>query len=122
MKRREQVLVGICVVVVAATVWFVLAPAGGGGKTNLVPLEQAVSKTAASKLNVRKLRDEQTAIEPRVQARAYNKPADQLVPVVVGNLQAAAERSGIHLREVRPLRPKIVTDEMDPNAVKQAVT
>jgi len=119
MKRREQVMVGVCVVIVAGSLWFALAPAATGGKTNLVPLDQAIAKTKASKDNVRKLREDQIAIEPRVQAHAYDKPADQVVPIVVGSLQAAAERAGIHLREVRPLRPKTVTDAMDPNAVTQ---
>src|SRR2546425_10821173 len=103
MNKREQLLLGACGVVVAASVWFALSPSGGGGKTNLVPLEQAVAKTGQSRVNVRKLQEEQVAVEPRVKARAYNKAADQLVPVVVGNLQSAAERAGIHLREVRPL-------------------
>lgn len=117
MNKREQVLVGSCVVVLAGTAWFVLAPSGAASKTNLVPLDKARAATATSKINVRKLREEQVQIEPRVQARAYNKPADQLVPIVVGGLQSAAEKAGIHLREVRPLRAKIVTDEMDPKAV-----
>jgi len=122
VKRREQVLVGACVIIVAGSLWYVLSPSGGGGKTNLIPLEQARAKTAASKVNVRKLTDEQVATEPSVRARAYNKPADQLVPVVVGNLQTAAERAGIHLREVRPLRAKLVTDESDPKAAPQTQT
>jgi len=117
VKRREQVLLGVCVVIVAGSLWYVLSPSGSGGKSNLLPLDQAVTKTRTSRSNVRKLIDEQSATEPRVKARAYNKPADQLVPVVVGNLQTAAERAGIHLREVRPLRPKLVTDESDPKAV-----
>jgi hypothetical protein len=119
MKRREQVLLGVCGVVVAGSVWFALSPGPTASKTNLLPLNQARAKTAESKSNVRKLTEEKLAVEPRVKARAYNKPSDQLVPVVVGNLQAAAEKAGIHLREVRPLRPKLVTDESDPNAVPQ---
>ena len=122
MKRREQVLVGACVIVVAGSLWFALTPNVSGGKTNLVSLETAESKTKASQSNVRKLRDEQMAVEPTVNARAYTKPADQLVPIVVGDLQRAAERSGIHLREVRPLRAKPVTDESDPKVVAKAAT
>lgn len=120
MKRREQVLMGICAVVVAGSVWYALSPSSGGTKTNMVPLEQARARTAASRSNVRRLLDDRVKLEPRVEARAYNSPADKLVPVVVGNLQTAAARAGIHLREVRPLRPKLVTDESDPNIAPQA--
>ena len=114
MKRREQLMVGICVVVVAGALWLVLSPNGTTGKGNLIPLEQALSKTAASRVNARKLQEEQLAVEPRVKDHAYLNPADQLVPLVIRNLQLAADRAGIHLREVRPLRPKLVTDESDP--------
>jgi hypothetical protein len=120
MKRSEQMLIGVGIVVVAGSLWYALSPSGTGGKTNLVPLEQARVKTGASKANVRKLQDEKAALEPNVRARAYAKPSEQLVPVVVGNLQSAAERAGIHLREVRPLRPKLITDEMDPKAAPKA--
>lgn len=123
MNRREQVLVGVGAVVVAGSLWYALTPSGApGANANLLPLKQAVAKTAASKVNVRKLREEQSAVEPSVKVRAYNTPPEQLVPVVVGNLQAAADRAGIHLREVRPLRPKLVTDESDPKAVAQTTT
>ena len=122
MNKREQVLIGVAAVVLVGTVWYVLAPAGSASKTNLVSLEQAVLKKNESLSNARRLLDEQVAVEPRVKARAYNKAADQLVPVVVGNLQAAADRAGIHLREVRPLRAKIVTDESDPKAIEKAQT
>jgi len=120
MKRREQVLLGVGAIVVIGSVWLIFAPApGGGGKANHFSLEEAQKKTATSRANARKLEKEQVEVEPRVKERAYGKPADQLVPVVVGNLQAAAEHAGIHLREVRPLRPKLVTDESDPNAVQK---
>jgi hypothetical protein len=46
-----------------------------------------------------------------VQEHAYNKPVEQLVPLVIRDLQATAQRAGIHLREVKPLRPKQVTEE-----------
>ena len=120
MKKREQLLLGVGAIVVAVSLWLALSPPGGAGKTNLATLEQARLKTSNSHENVRKLRAEQVAVEPRVKARAYNKAADQLVPVVVGALQSAADRAGIHLREVRPLKPKIVTDESDPKAVQAA--
>ncbi len=115
-------LVGFCVVVVAGAIWFVLAPPPRGSKANLAPLKDALNKTVASKNNARRLREDQLAIEPQVKARAYDKPADQVVPIVVGSLQSAAERAGIHLREVRPLRAKIVTDEMDPKVVAKTTT
>ena len=122
MKRREQVLVGFCVVVVAASVWFALAPASSGTKANLVSLNEARRKTLESRNNAKKLQADKLAIEPQVKARAYDKPADQVVPIIVGNLQSAADRAGIHLREVRPLRSKIVTDEMDPKVVAKTTS
>src|SRR4051812_6692701 len=122
MKKSEQILIGVCGVVIAGTAWFLLAPQSGANKANLVPLSKAIADTETSKRNVIRLTEEQGEIEPRVLARAYKQPADQVVPVVVGNLQTAAERAGIHLREVRPLRPKIVTDEMDPKPTTKTKT
>src|SRR5258707_105058 len=107
MKKREQILLGACGIVVAGAVWFVLLPPDVVGKTNLVPLEQARTKTKESKANAQRLREEQAAIEPQIKARAYDKPADQLVALLVGSLQASAERAGIHLREVRPKRNQL---------------
>src|SRR3978361_1641083 len=103
MKRREQGLVVFGVVVVGASVWFATSGSGPVSKTKLVPLKQARATTQASQANVRKLQLEQNLVEPHVKARAYNKPAEQLVPIIVGNLQEAAKRAGIHIREVRPL-------------------
>ena len=122
MKKREQVLVGVMVVVIAGTLWFLFAPSGKANSANLVPLDKAKAQTTASQANVVKLVREEQVIEPRVKARSYDKPAEQLVPIVVAGLQTAAERAGIHLREVRPLRAKIVTDEMDPKAVPATKT
>lgn len=122
MKRREQVMVGACVVVIGGSLWFALSPSGTSSKTNLITLDQARAKTTESLSNVRRLRTEQTALEPTVKSRAYSDPANQLVPLVIGSLQSAAERAGIHLREVRPLRPKLVTDEGDPVTAARTTT
>jgi|SRR5579872_1241221 len=122
MKQRERVMVIGCVVVVAASLWFALSGNGAPRKTNLVPYDKALQQTAASKLNVRRLEQDEAVLKPRVASRSYNQPAEALVPIVVANLQTAADRAGIHLREVRPLRPKTVTDEQDPAAAPKSAT
>jgi hypothetical protein len=114
MNKRERNMLIVCVVFVAGALWFAFSSSGStAGKTNLITLEQARSKTAESKANARRLETEQELIEPRVIERAYNKPAEDLVPVLIRDLQATAQRAGIHLREVKPLRPKLVTDEAE---------
>lgn len=113
MNRREQVLVAVCVVFVGGSVWYALSGTPGA-KTNLVSYTEANRRKGEARANARKLTEDQAQIVPKIKARAYRKSPEDLVPIVVGNLQTTAEKAGIHLREVRPLRARLVTDESDP--------
>ena len=49
-------------------------------------------------------------MQPKIERAAYTEPPEELVPKVVRTLQSYAKDSGIHLREIKPLRTRRLGD------------
>lgn len=107
LNRRERVMVLVAVLFVLGAVILQLSP-GSGKTTNakLLTTDQAERQYRQDRNKYIAMGQEQDDLAPRLQKIAYDDSAEQLIPKVVRELQLIAEKSGVHLQEVRPLRPK----------------
>ncbi|HZO87600.1 MAG TPA: type 4a pilus biogenesis protein PilO [Chthonomonadaceae bacterium] len=106
LHKREQVLIVLCSVVVGAAVWLQLhPPPTPAGQSALLPPARAEQAYRAALRQIAQLSDDQAALEPRIARQAYDLPPDSLVPRLIRDLNRLADRAGVHLREIKPLRP-----------------
>lgn len=109
ISKREITLIIVCVVVVIAAVFFVMTPATpGGAKKGQLTLKDATEKLATMKSSEAQMKREQQQMTPRIQQMSYTQPAEELMPQIIQTLQNSAAKSGVHLREVKPLRPRLI--------------
>ncbi len=114
ISPREKRLVGIgAVILVIILIWNFLTPSGGGASTKgLVSLAKARSDTDLNRRNQARLERETKEIDPVIDKLASNTPADRLVPETVKSLQTIATKAGVHIREIKPVRPKLLASTM----------
>ena len=108
-SKRELLLVILCAIVLISAVVFVMLPTsssrGNGGQ---ISLEDARAKYASMRAAEAQMKKEHVAMTPRIAQMSYREPAEELIPRVIRDLQASANRAGVHLREVKPLRPRLI--------------
>jgi hypothetical protein len=85
-------------------------PAPSAGTGTLVPIEKATNKLNAANATYERLGAELEAMEPRILKMSYNLPAEQLEPRFVRDIQKIAARANVHLREIKPLRPRLIAN------------
>ena len=88
-----------------------LIPTSGGNKKLL--------STSAARQKYKKLVDQKgqydqtiDRLKPAVTRMSYTERPEELVPKVIRDLQEYAKASGVHLREIKPLRAKRVATLM----------
>jgi Tfp pilus assembly protein PilO len=101
---RERVVIGIGMVVVAAALWLSVSPSTGN-KSQLPPVE-ARRQSHEAEASLKRLRAETERMTPALRGMLYDGPAEKVMPQVVNDVQALATRTGLHLRELKPLRQK----------------
>ncbi len=101
----EKRLLGICVIVIVVALWLVLNPADKGA-VKLLSSAEAAKRTTEAFARADQMRTDEARLEPEIAKLAFDKPTAQLVPTVVKTLQGMAKQSDIHLREIKPLRPR----------------
>jgi len=107
ISRRERIMVLAMVVVVLAALLLKLMPGGAAGPSGkLLPKDKADQQYRKDRDQYIKLGQQQDELEPRLAKMAYEDSAATLIPHVVRDLQVIAQQSGVHLREVRPLRAR----------------
>jgi hypothetical protein len=106
-KPRERFLIVICVLAVVVGVPMLLIPPSGGNRKLL--------SASAARQRYKKLVDEKAQldrtmdrIKPAISRMAYTERPEELVPKVIRQLQGYAKDSGVHLREIKPLRARKV--------------
>ena len=111
-SKREKTFVIIGgVLVLAILFWNFASPAGSKtSKTTLLPLAEARHQHDLAHRNIARMLAEQDSFKKSVKHKAWKGKltVDELVPIVVRELQRKAGQSGIHLREIRPLRPRMI--------------
>jgi Tfp pilus assembly protein PilO len=108
IKPRERRLVLLGVVVVGGVLlWDRLNPPKPPiSLQKQVTVEEAEKRRQAAIAEMKRLRLEKEAQEPRIQQASYNRPADELIPRVVRDLQRIAKQAGIHFTEIKPQRSR----------------
>lgn len=112
LSKRDRTLLILMIVVVIGALALVLAPSGKAGATsrNQLPLEEARHKNIAAKVQLKQLATEQTLLKPQIARLTYNMPAEQLTAYVTEDLYKLADRAGVHIREIKPLRSRTLPD------------
>ena len=105
-REKLMILLGVPIVFIVLA-WNILSPAGGQtAQKGLLSTDAARKKlTEATRENTR-MRAEQDKMDPDIEKMSYTIPAEQLVPRLIRNLQTIADKSGVHLREIKPIRGK----------------
>jgi Tfp pilus assembly protein PilO len=99
-------IVGIPVVLIVLAINFLVPPSGPAAPKGMVSTADANKKLKdAQKENGQIIKDE-NRMDPEIAKMSYAIPADQLVPRMIRDLQTIADHSGVHLREIKPIRGK----------------
>ena len=107
-SKREKLLllVGIPVVLIVLAWNFLVPPAATTTQNGLLSTADAKQKLSAAGIDNRQMLAEQDRMDPEIEKMSYKIPAEQLVPRLIRNLQTIADKSGVHLREIKPIRGK----------------
>lgn len=86
----------------------VLSPSGtgGAGAGKQLPLADAQKQRTEKKKQYKELTDDMTVKQPRIDRMTYNMAPEQLSATVTENLYLLADKAGVHIREIKPLRAK----------------
>lgn len=106
---RERFLIVLCALAVMVGVPLMLTPPDGAGK-RLLPAAQARAKRERLEQEKAALEAETERLKPEIERMVYDKSPEEAIPQVVRTLQGYAKQSGLHLREIKPLRARQVGD------------
>lgn len=107
-NKRERLLLilGIPLVLVVLAWNFLSPPTTQATQNGLLSKEDADKKLTAAQHENITMHAEQDKMDPDIEKMSYHIPAEQLVPRLIRNLQTLADKSGVHLREIKPIRGK----------------
>jgi hypothetical protein len=108
---RERILILLCIVVVGIVLWMVTTPTDQGGK-RLLSAQQARLKNREAEKQMQQLATKTAQIKPFIERYAYAESPETLTPHVIRTLQGYAKESGLHLREIKPLRTRRIGNVM----------
>ena len=113
LSARERTMVIVCIVFLIAVVIFIKWPSGQPASgQKLLSRDQAEAKyhqDAAKYVDMGRQTDD---LGPRMDHLSYEASAETLVPQLVRDLQLIAAKSGVHLHEIRPLRPRLLPSKL----------
>jgi len=103
--KSERFLISIAGIAIVVGIPLMLTPPAGSNKKLLPAAEarQQYRKTVNEKSSLDKETDEYA---PKIKELASDELPDKIMPVMVKAIQACATNAGIHVREIKPLRPK----------------
>ncbi len=109
ISSRERRLIMISAPVVVGLLVWGLMPSGPTAKTGaLQPKPVAIRNTAEKSQQLVRLVEDQKRLTPVVNSLSYDAPAEELVPQMIRELQRVGLTAGVHIREVKPLRPRLI--------------
>ena len=110
-KRDRNLLIVMLIVIVGAAI-LLLTPSGKGAAAggSKLSLEEAHRQNIKTRLQEKALEDDQKRLRPQVSRLTYNIPAEQLTTQMSEDLYALADRAGVHIREIKPLRSRALPD------------
>lgn len=106
-KREKFLLILAIPVVLILLAWNRLSPPPSQtSRTGLLSTADARNKLKEARSANRQMLADQDRMDPDIEKMSYQIPAEQLVPRLIRNLQTIADKSGVHLREIKPIRGK----------------
>ena len=106
-KRELYMIISAVVIAVVLLLWNTLFPANRTRvQTTQLSYAEATQKTEVAQRTLRRMRDEETEMLPRSAEYAYTQSAEELGPLITQKLVKTADASGVHLREIKPLRAR----------------
>jgi hypothetical protein len=109
ISPREKKMLAYGGVVVLIIVFYMILTSGGAKTVKgQVPYAKAVKDNALNERNVIRLSREMKDLEPHIATLASDAAPDELVPRTIRDLQEIAAKAGVHIREVKPIRPKVL--------------
>ena len=110
-NKRESFLIVAAIIVTIIAVWLSLpSSTASSTRSKMIPLKEAQDKTLAARRAVSKMETDSMEIGGRVEKLVYEESAEELTPQIIEALQKIAEKSGVHIREIKPMKAKIVAD------------
>jgi len=111
--REKKLMVVASVILVLILIFNFLTPSSSGPSTKgMVSLQKAKEGTDLNRRNETRLAREVKDLDPVIDTKAFNTSPDQLVPTTIRELQQIAAKAGVHIREVKPIRPKLLASTM----------
>jgi hypothetical protein len=109
ISRREKIMIVVCMAFLVAVVFWSLTSSGkAGAGRNLVPYEEAVTKTEVALKTAKKMEEDQKQLRHQLGKTAFDLPAEELTPRMIRDLQTLAAKANVHLREIKPLRARAI--------------
>lgn len=101
----EKRLIILCLIVILVAVWLSLTPPEGAGK-KLLSTAEARRKYTEMIQQKQELEDEISRLKPAIEKMTFRDAPEALLPKAIRTLQKQAKASGLHLREIKPLRAR----------------
>jgi Tfp pilus assembly protein PilO len=105
-RERLLLTVGIPLVGIVLAWNFLSPPSGPAAQKGLLSTADAAKKLVDAKHENAQIITDENRMDPDIDKMAYKIPSEQLVPRMIRDLQTIAEKSGVHLREIKPIRGK----------------
>lgn len=104
-NSREKLLIALmAVAVIIGVPMALISPEKANGK--LLSAANARQQYKKTETEMRVQDAETSRLKPALEKLVYKESPEQVVPAVIKSLQAVAKQSGIHLREIKPLRAR----------------
>jgi hypothetical protein len=113
ISPSERRMIGFGGAIAVGIILYSLWPSGSTVNTaGMLATQDAKSKKNVALAALKKLKLESEGYQPQIAAMSYDVAPDELVPLMVRELQQIAAKSGVHLREYKPVRPHLLTSGM----------
>ncbi len=103
----------LIVVAVIALVWNFANPPASGQKGKPLTKEEAQRQIDSAKADIKRMSQERLEMEPKIEMLSSDKLSDELIPRMVRDLQRIAKEANVHLTEVKPQRPRPLSDKLE---------
>src|SRR6266581_2886735 len=102
-RERLLILLALAAGIVGIPI-MLISPEKSSGK--LLSASKAGLEIEKAKTQIQTLDKETKRLKPELEKLVYKEPPEEVVPSVIKTLQTVAKQSGIHLREIKPLRAR----------------
>ena len=106
--EKRLIMFGTPAVLIFAAWAFLTSGPSQTSQKGMLSTDDANKKYKAAVSENKQIIADEARMEPHIARMSYTLPAEQLVPRVIRDLQTIADKSGVHLREIKPIRGKLL--------------